>query len=131
MEDIFNQLMEKMIGRIDGPMSFRLYLQPVMAIFLAFRDGRADAKAGRLPYFLSLFTEPEKRGQRIREGGKAISRVFFLAVALDLSYQFLEMPQLRLGGAVLVAIVLAILPYVILRGLVNRVLTGAKQRKQQ
>lgn len=128
MEDIFNQLMEKVIGRVDGPMSFRLYLQPVMAIFLAFRDGRADAKAGRTPFFLSLFTEPENRGQRIREGWKAISRVFFLAVVLDLVYQFLAMPEMRLGGAVLVAVILAILPYVLLRGLVNRILTAVNRR---
>ena len=120
MEEFLNQLADKVLGRIDGPMSFRFYLQPVMAIFLAVRDGRADAKAGRTPFFLSLFTEPEHRRQRIREGWKAISRVFFLAVVLDLGYQFLKMPQLRLAGAILVAVILAIIPYVLLRGVANR-----------
>ena len=127
MEEFLNQLADKVLGRIDGPMSFRFYLQPVMAIFLAVRDGRADAKAGRTPFFLSLFTEPEHRRQRIREGWKAISRVFWLAVVLDLGYQFLAMSEIRPAGAVLVAVILALLPYVLLRGIVNRVLGAARR----
>ena len=128
MEDLLNELMEKVIGRIDGPMSFRLYLQPLMAIFLAVRDGRADAKSGRTPFLKSIFTEPENRRNRLQEGWKTISRVFWLAVVLDLGFQFLAMPTFRPGGALLVALILAVLPYAILRGLVNRFLTAVNRR---
>ena len=128
MEELFNWLMERVIGRFDGPFSFRLYLQPLMAIILAVRDGRADAKAGRVPFFWSLFTEPENRGKRIREGWKSVRRVFWFAVVIDLAYQFLEMPQIRPLGAILVAIILAIIPYLLIRGTANRILTAVNRR---
>ena len=129
MEELFNWLMERVLGRVDGPFSFRFYLQPVMAIFLAMRDGRTDAKARHAPFFWALFTEPEDRRKRIREGWKAVHRVFWLAVVIDLAYQFLEMPQIRPLGAILVAIFLSIIPYLLIRGPVNRILTAVHRRK--
>ena len=124
MEDLLNLFVERLLGRIDGPMSFRLYLQPAMALFLAVRDGRTDAKAGHAPYFWSLFTEPENRGKKLREGWKSIRSVFWLAVVLDLAYQYLELPQIRPLGAVLAAIILAIMPYLLVRGIVRRVMAA-------
>ena len=47
-----------LLARIDGPMSLRFILQPLVALFFAFRDGRKDARAGRPPYFWALFTDP-------------------------------------------------------------------------
>jgi len=129
MEELFNWLVERVIGRVDGPFNFRFYLQPFMAIVLAIRDGRADAKARHAPFFWALFTEPDNRGKRIREGWKSVRRVFWLAVVIDLAYQFLEMPQIRPLGAILAAIILAIIPYILIRGPVNRILTAVNRRK--
>ena len=126
MEDLFNLFAERLLGRIDGTFGFRFYMQPAMAIFLAVRDGRADAKAGRAPYFWSLFTESENRGKKLREGWKSIRRVFWLAVVIDLGYQYFEMPEIRPLGAVIAAIILAILPYLLFHGLVLRILKFAK-----
>ena len=92
MEDLFNLFAERLLGRIDGTFGFRFYMQPAMAILLAIRDGRADAKAWRAPYFWSLFAESENRGKKLREGWKSIRRVFWLAVVIDLGYQYFEMP---------------------------------------
>ena len=128
MEELFNWLVERVIGRVDGPFNFRFYLQPFMAIILAVRDGGADAKAGRVPFFWALFTEPENRGKRIREGWKSVHRVFWFAIAIDLAYQFMEMPQIRPLGAILVAIFLSIIPYLLIRGPVNRILTAVTRR---
>ena len=36
MEDFFNWLATVILGRIDGPMHFRLFLQPAMAMILRF-----------------------------------------------------------------------------------------------
>lgn len=121
MDELLNKLGELLLGRVDGPLHFRFLLQPVMAIFFAFRDGIKDAKEGRTPYFWSLFTEPEKREKKIREGWKSVSKVFLLALVLDLVYQFIELPRLYPLHALIVAIALAIVPYLLLRGLVTRI----------
>lgn len=129
MEEFLNKLAELILGRVEGPLHFRLLVQPAVAVLLAVKAGRADAAEGKPPYFWSLFTEPEGRARRLQEGWKSISKVFLLAVALDLVYQYLEMPRIRLFGAIIVATTLAIIPYLLIRGLVTR-LMGSSQRSQ-
>ena len=46
--------------------------------------------------------------------------MFILALALDAVYQIVELRFLYPGEAVIVALLLAIVPYLILRGLVTR-----------
>jgi hypothetical protein len=56
----------------------------------------------------------------VREGWKSIGRVFLLALALDVIYQIIDLRFVYPGEAIIVATVLAIVPYLILRGLVTR-----------
>jgi hypothetical protein len=121
MEEIFTQLWNDLIGRIGGPMSFRLLLQPSMSLIFAIRDGLKDAREGRPAYFYSLFTDPENRRSRLREGFKAVSRVFTFAIIMDLIYQVTVLRWFYPLQALIVAIVLALLPYILLRGPVNRI----------
>jgi len=121
MEEIFTRLWNDLIGRIGGPMSFRLVLQPAMALVFAIRDGLKDAREGRPAYFYSLFTEPESRRSLLREGFKAVSRVFAFAVIMDLIYQVTVLRRFYPVEALIVAFVLALLPYILLRGPVNRI----------
>ena len=102
-------------------MSFRLLLQPLVALFFAFRDGLSDAREGSQPYFWALFTEPEHRREMLESGWKSIGKVFIIAIALDLVFQYLVFDNFRPIGAVVAGVVLAILPYLLLRGPVNRV----------
>ena len=60
------RMMENLVGRVYGPMSFRLIIQPLMAAIFAFRDGRKDAREGKVPYFWALFTSPEHRRELLR-----------------------------------------------------------------
>jgi hypothetical protein len=108
-------------GRIGGPMSFRLFLQPTMAMIFAIRDGLKDAREGCPAYFYSLFTQPENRRSRLREAFKAVSRVFALAVVMDLIYQVIVLRWFYPFEALIVALLLAFLPYILLRGPVNRI----------
>jgi hypothetical protein len=110
----------QMIARVSGPMKFRLILLPAMASFFAIRAGLADAKAGKPPYFWCLLTSPAQRSEMLRDGWKSVSRVFFLALALDVVYQIIEIHFVYIGEALAVAFILAILPYLILRGIVTR-----------
>jgi hypothetical protein len=102
-------------------MSFRLFLQPAMAMIFAIRDGLKDAREGRPAYLYSLFTEPENRRSRLLEGFKAVSRVFVFAIVMDLIYQVTVLRRFHPLEALIVAFVLAFLPYILLRGPVNRI----------
>ncbi len=110
-----------LLARLHGPMSFRFIMQPLMALFFAFRDGRKDAREGRPPYFWGLLTDPEHRGDMLRSGWKSIGKVFIIAVILDNVFQYIVFHNLgRPGGALIVGLILAIIPYLLLRGPVNR-----------
>jgi hypothetical protein len=111
----------QLIGRVTGPMKFRLVLQPCMAAFFAIRSGLADAKTGKSPYFWTMVSDPKERAQLIRDGWKSVGKVFILAIVLDVIYQIIELHFVYVGEAIIVAFILAILPYLILRGIVTRI----------
>jgi len=121
MEDIWLRFVENFGDRITGPMKFRLVLQPVMASIFAIIAGINDAKAGKPPYLWTLVTEPTHRKAMIHDGWKSVGKVFLLALALDVVYQLVATRFVYLGEVIVVAFLLAIVPYLVLRGLVTRV----------
>jgi hypothetical protein len=120
MDDIWTRVASQLVDRVSGPMKFRLVLQPAMAAFFAIRSGLADARAGKSPYFWTLLSDPADRGDMIRDGWKSVGKVFILALVLDAVYQWIVLHFVYPGEMIIVAFVLAILPYLILRGLVTR-----------
>ena len=120
MEDILTRIFENLIDRVSGPMKFRLFLQPLMATIFAIRDGRKDAREGRSPYFWAVFTDPEHRRELLRDGWKAVGKVFVIAVIIDAVYQFIVVRWFYPGEALIVAAILAFVPYLLIRGPVNR-----------
>jgi hypothetical protein len=120
MDDIWARIAENMMGRVTGPMKFRLLLQPTMAIIFAIRAGLADAKRGKPPYFWSLVTDPAHRSEMLKDGWKSVGKVFVLAMVLDVVYQIIVGHFVYPGEVIVVALWLAIVPYVLLRGLVTR-----------
>lgn len=127
MDHMWARVGSQLVARVSGPMKFRLVLQPAMSCFFAIRQGLADAKAGNSPYFWSLLSSPGHRKDMIRDGWKHVGRVFLLALAMDVVYQLIVLHFVYPGEAVIVAIVLAIVPYLVLRGLVTR----AARRKEK
>ncbi len=120
MDDTLARIGHDLIDRVTGPMKFRLVLQPLMAAFFAVRAGLADAKAGKSPYFWCLVSDPAQREDMLKDGWKSVGRVFILAVVLDVVYQIIVQRFVYPGETIIVAIILAIIPYLILRGLVTR-----------
>jgi hypothetical protein len=120
MDDIWARIAENMMGRVTGPMKFRLLLQPTMAIIFAIRAGLADAKQGKPPYFWSLVTDPGHRAEMLKDGWKSVGKVFVLAMVLDIVYQVIVGHFVYPGEVIVVAVWLAIVPYLLLRGLVGR-----------
>ena len=121
MEDLFSWAWENLVGRIDGPLKFRLILQPCVATFFAIRAGLQDAREKRAPYFWAIFTAPERRGELLREGWQAVMKVFILAAIMDLIYQYVVLGWIYPVAALFVAFMLAFVPYLLIRGPVNRI----------
>lgn len=120
MDEMWMRFVENLIDRVSGPMKFRLLLQPVMASIFAIASGLKDAKVGRPPYFWSLLTDPAHRSDMVKDGWKSVGKIFVLALILDVVYQVIVLRFVYPGEAIIVAVVLAIVPYLILRGLVTR-----------
>lgn len=121
MEDIWIRFIENMGNRIDGPMKLRFILQPAMAAIFAIIAGLKDAKAGRIPYFWSLIYFPNSRTEMLKDGWKSVGKVFVIALVLDVIYQISVLHFVYPGEAIITAFMLAILPYLVIRGLTNRI----------
>ena len=91
-----------------------------MATVFAVIAGLKDAKAGRPPYFWSLVLYPESRADMLKDGWKSVGKVFVLALILDVIYQIIVLHFVYPGEAIITAFILAILPYLVIRGLTNR-----------
>ena len=131
MRDFLTTYWNDFLGRFEGPLHFRLIMQPLMAILFAVRDGRRDAREGRSAYLWSLLSDAAQRAYLLRDGIKSIAKVFVLAFVLDHAYQLIEWHGLKPLQGLLTAVVLAVIPYVLLRGPVNRVarMIGAPARR--
>ncbi|MDG2527045.1 hypothetical protein P6166_16960 [Stenotrophomonas sp. HITSZ_GD] len=130
--DFLHRFWSDMLARTEGPMTFRFLLQPLMAIITASIDGYRDATAGRTPYFHKLL-HGGRHGTRVetfREGFTAVARILLLGVAMDVIY------QLKVFGnfthpleTLVIAIVLAFVPYLLLRGPIARLARRWQQRR--
>jgi hypothetical protein len=119
--DLLTRAWHEILARPSGPMAFRFYLQPSIAVALALRDGLRDARLGRPAYFWSLFSDKANRRQRLRDGWRSVGRVFLFAFLLDTIYQLAVLRGLRPFEGVIVATFLALVPYIVFRGPANRI----------
>jgi hypothetical protein len=121
MEEMLTRFWENLMSRVGGPMTFRLILQPIMAAIFAVRSGLKDTKEGKPAYFWALFTDSVNRRDMLRDGWKSVGKVFFFAIIIDLVYQWIVLRWFYPGEALLVAAILAFIPYLVIRGPVNRI----------
>ncbi len=125
--DILSRVWENLVGRLGGPLSLRFVLQPAMGAILAIRDGVRDARTSQTPYAWSLFTDKVNRMRRVRDGWKSVAKIFVIAALLDGIYQIIVFHTFYPGETLIVAFILAIVPYVLLRGPVNRFVRWRKR----
>jgi hypothetical protein len=117
------RLWSDILDRPDGPMTFRFILQPAMAIIAALRDGVHDARLGRRPYLWALLhgvRDPQGRSGRLWEGIIATARIIILGVFMDTIYQWVVFKTFYPVQAAVIAILLAFVPYLLLRGPLER-----------
>ena len=118
--DFWNRFIENLFSRLDGPLHFRFFMQPAMAMIFAVIDGIKDAKMGRPAYLWTMVKDPNQRRELMKIGWKRIAKIFILAVILDVIYQIKVYHWFYPGETLTVAILLAIIPYLLVRGPVNR-----------
>ena len=131
MDDILARIWADLAARVGGPLTLRLVLQPLVAVTLAVRAGLADARAGRPAYAWAVLHDPAHRLHLIQEGWKATATVFVLAIVMDAVYQFIVLGWFYPGEALIVATLLAFVPYLAVRGPVNLILRGRQARQRR
>lgn len=113
---------EMLAGRMHGPLTLRLLIQPTAAAILAVRAGLNDAREHRPPYFFwAAFTSTARRNELARLAWKDVGKVFIIASVLDVIYEIIAFRWVYPGQVLIVAATLAIIPYLIIRGPVTRI----------
>ncbi len=118
------RLWSDILDRPGGPMTFRFILQPAMAFIAALRDGVMDARLGRRPYIWALLRgvrDSHGRTGRLWEGVVSTARILILGIVMDTLYQWVEFKTFYPVQAAVIAVLLAFVPYVVLRGPIERI----------
>ncbi len=131
MYQLLDQVWRDVLGGLTGPMRFRFVLQPTMAAALALRAGVKDARAGRPPFLWALLTDRGHRTEALSHGWADVGRVFILAMLVDFVDQLGVHAGIHVVSSLLVATGLAVVPYVLLCGPVNRIARWLARRRMR
>jgi hypothetical protein len=120
VDDLLTRFVSNLVGRVYGPLTLRFFLQPLIAIVAATKDGVKDAHEGKPPYFWTIFTQPQARSELLREGWKTLSRTLAFGAVMDAIYQIIVFRWIHPLELVTIVLTLAFVPYLLWRGPVNR-----------
>jgi hypothetical protein len=98
-----------------------------MAVIFATLDGLKDDRTGKPAYFWAMIGDPELRRGLIKDGWKHFGKIFIIAIILDVVYQVKVHQTVYPGETLLVALLLAVAPYILMRGPINRVVRFIKK----
>jgi hypothetical protein len=131
LDDTLSRFATDLIGRLTGPMTFRLILQPLMATLYAVRDGLKDAREGNPPYLRTLLLQRKDRRRLLRDGWKATGRIVLLGTVMDLIYQVSVLRRVYPLELIVVVLLLAFVPYLLVRGPVNRIARARRPSRRR
>jgi hypothetical protein len=112
----FERFWNDLLNRPSGPTRSRFILQPSMAAIAAIKDARTS----RSPHFWKIVDNPRGRMGRLREGLTTTARFTLLGLTMDVIYQFLVFNTFYPVEALIVALLLGFVPYLVIRGPVTR-----------
>lgn len=118
---MFTRGWDELLARETGALHVRLVLQPLVATFSAMRSGLRDARDGRPVFFWTLALDAPQRRALLRQLWKDVGKLFWVALVLDTIYQTAALRWFYPVQALIVATVLAVVPYLLVRGLANRI----------
>jgi hypothetical protein len=124
MAEMLSGAIEQLLGRASGPLHLRLVIMPIVATILAIRAGLKDARTGQPAFLWAVVTSPAERRRLLHSGWKDIGRMLIIALVIDAVYQVMMFRAFHVVQALIVAVVLAMVPYVLIRGPINRVARG-------
>ena len=119
--ETLTRAVDELLGRASGPFHFRLILQPVMASIFAIRAGIRDAREGKPAFFYTFVVHADKRKKLAALAWKDVGKIFILAVILDTVYQLVVFHAFRSLQTLIVAVVLSLIPYALVRGPAMRI----------
>jgi hypothetical protein len=114
------QFLEELPQRFTGPGRLRFIFQPLLAILLGIRGGRADARAGNPPFLSGVLFDAGRRKALLRSAAAAITTLLAMGIILDIVFQFVLYHEAHPGAALVVGPILICLPYGLSRALTNR-----------
>lgn len=85
--EMLNHRGEHLLGRVSGPLNFRLVVMPLVVTILAIRAHLRDVREGRPTVLWAFLRDPTKRRRLLRSGVKDFGKVFIVACVLDATYQ--------------------------------------------
>jgi len=118
--DAVTRAIEQLLGRASGPLHLRLFIQPVIAIFFAIRTGLKDSRENNPPFLWDFTTHSSRRRDLTYSVWKDVGKLLLTAFLIDAIYQLVVLNSFYLLQALIVTFVLALLPYLIFRGIVTR-----------
>jgi hypothetical protein len=116
-------------GMFGGKFQIRLILQPLLALLLGVRFGIRDAKAGKRAFFMTLIDRQHDRGPILRQGLRDAIVPLCIAFVIDGILQRMINGYVRPMAAIVVGALLVFLPFVVGRGLSNRIWTTGHGRQ--
>jgi hypothetical protein len=89
-----------------------------------------DAREGRPAFLWGVLFKPGHRVELLNQGWKDVGTVFVIAMVLDAIYQLIVHRGVYVLEMLITATALAIIPYILIRGPVNRIARRFLIRKQ-
>jgi hypothetical protein len=120
MPEIFDRILQALAERMTGPLWLRAIFQPTTAVVFALVDGLGDVRAGRAAFLWSAPGPAHLQAWRHPQAWSDVVRVLFMGMLVDMIYQYIAVDMISFGEALVAAFALAIVPYLLLRGLVTR-----------
>jgi hypothetical protein len=116
------QILEDVHKMMVGPGHLRFLVQPAVAVLLGLRDGRIDSHAGLRPFGVELRAKQgREQWAHLKQALRRVVVPLCLAILLSLIFQFVIRGRSRLIPALAFASMLVALPYLIARGIANRI----------
>ena len=129
MVDPFTRVMENLLHRVDGPLHFRLIVQPAVAAVMALRAGIRDERDGKPPFLWAVLLRTADHRELLQEAWRDLRNVLILALILDVTYQLIVHRWIFPLELIITVTTLAVVPYIIVRGPLNRILVSLRRHR--
>jgi len=112
---------DNFLARPEGTLNLRFIVQPLVASLIAVRAGIADAANGRPAYLWAAFNNAGHRHDLLVSGLKQLWLPILNGTVLDVIYQIITHRWVYPLELVFTVALLVLVPYLLVRGPVNRV----------